>query len=76
VLQQCLVESVLLALLGSASGLLIARLAVAAIMRFGPQSVPRLGEAVIDGPVFAVALGLGVLTALVFGAAPRSRCGS
>ena len=70
VLQQCLVESLVLALLGSASGLLIARLAVAAIMRFGPESVPRLGEAVIDGPVFAVALGLGVLTALVFGSAP------
>jgi predicted permease len=70
VLQQCLVDSLVLALLGSASGLLIARLAIAVIMRVGPESVPRLGEAVIDGPVFAVALGLGVLTALVFGSAP------
>jgi predicted permease len=70
VLQQCLVESLVLALLGSASGLLIARLAVGIITRIGPQSVPRLGEAAIDGSVFAVALGLGVLTALVFGSAP------
>jgi putative ABC transport system permease protein len=36
VLQQCLVESLVLALLGSASGLLIARLAVAIITRVGP----------------------------------------
>ena len=70
VLQQCLVESLVLAVLGSASGLLIARLAVAIIVRVGPESVPRLGEAVIDGSVVAVALGLGVLTALVFGSAP------
>jgi putative ABC transport system permease protein len=70
VLQQCLVESLALALLGATSGLLIARLAVAIIIRVGPQSVPRLGEAVIDGSVFVVALGLGMLTALVFGSAP------
>jgi putative ABC transport system permease protein len=69
-LQQCLVEGLVLAALGSASGLLIARLAVGIITRIGPESVPRLGEAVMDGSVFAVALGLGVLTAIVFGAAP------
>jgi putative ABC transport system permease protein len=70
VLQQSLVESLVLALLGSASGLLIAWLAVAIITRVGPESVPRLGEAAIDGSVVAVAIGLGALTALVFGSAP------
>ena len=70
VLRQCLVESLALALLGSASGLLLARLAVAIITRVGPDSVPRLGEATIGGSVVAVAIGLGVVTALVFGTAP------
>ena len=70
VLQQCLVESLVLALLGSASGLLFAQLIVGIITRIGPESVPRLGEAVIDGSVLVVALGLGVLTAVVFGSAP------
>ncbi|OFW40485.1 MAG: hypothetical protein A3J29_05990 [Acidobacteria bacterium RIFCSPLOWO2_12_FULL_67_14b] len=70
VLQQSLMESLVLALMGCAAGLLMARLAVTAIVRLGPPSVPRLAESTIGGPVLAVALGLGLLTALGFGLAP------
>ena len=70
VLQQCLIESLVLALIGCAAGLLLARLAVTAILRLGPQTIPRLAESTIDGPVLAVALALSILTAFVFGTAP------
>jgi putative ABC transport system permease protein len=70
VLQQCLMESLVLAVLGCAAGLLVARFAVTSIARLGPQSVPRLAEATIDGPVLAVAVGLTLLTAFGFGLAP------
>jgi hypothetical protein len=75
VLQQCLVESLILALIGCAAGLLLARLAVTAILRLGPESMPRLAEATIDGPVLAVAVALSVLTALLFGWRLHSPCG-
>ena len=41
VLQQCLMESLMLALIGSALGLLIGRLAITAILRLGPQSCAK-----------------------------------
>ena len=69
-LRQCLIESSMLALIGSALGLLIGRLALAAILRLGLQSVPRLAESTVDGWVLAVTLGLSMLTAFVFGLAP------
>jgi putative ABC transport system permease protein len=70
VLQQCLMESLVLAAMGCAAGRLAARLTVTAILRFGPESIPRLAESTIDGPVLAVALALGLVTAFGFGLAP------
>lgn len=70
VLRQCLMESFMLALMGSALGLLIGRLTLSAIVRLGSHSVPRLAESTVDGAVLAVTLGLSILTALVFGLAP------
>jgi hypothetical protein len=49
VLRQLLVESAVLAALGSVAGLLFARAVVVAIQRINPQAVPRLAEAAIDG---------------------------
>jgi putative ABC transport system permease protein len=70
VLRQCLMESFMLALIGSALGLLVGRLAITAILRLDPHAVPRLAESNIDSSVLAVTLGLSVLTAVVFGLAP------
>ena len=70
VLRQCLMESFMLALMGSALGLLIGRLAIIAILRLDPYAVPRLAESTIDGSVLVVTLSLTILTALVFGLAP------
>jgi putative ABC transport system permease protein len=70
VLRQLLVESLVLVTLGSAAGLLLARLTVAAIVRFSPHAIPRLAETTIDGRVLAIMLITSVLTALLFGLAP------
>ena len=70
VLRQLLVESLVLAGLGSAAGLLLARLGVAALLRIDRYAIPRLAETTIDGRVLAVVLGMSVLTALTFGLAP------
>jgi putative ABC transport system permease protein len=70
VLGQLLVESLVLAVLGSAAGLLLARLGVTAILRIAPHVIPRLAETTIDGRVLAAVLGTCVLIAMAFGLAP------
>ena len=70
VLRQLLVESLVLAVLGSAAGLLLADLGVRLILRIAPHAIPRLADTSIDGHVLSLVLGTSVLTALVFGLAP------
>ena len=70
VLGQLLVESLVLAVLGSAAGLLLARLGVTAILQIAPHVIPRLAETTIDGRVLAAVLGTCVLIAMAFGLAP------
>ena len=70
VLRQLLVESLMLAGLGGAAGLLLAKLALAALLRVDSHAIPRLAEATVDGRVLVVVLLLSVLTALTFGVAP------
>ncbi len=70
VLRQLLVESLVLAVMGSSAGLVLARLGVAAMLRIDRYAMPRLVETTIDARVLAVVAGLSVLTALAFGLAP------
>ena len=70
VLRQLFVESLVLAVLGSAAGVLLARLAIGMILRLDPQAIPRLGETTVDARVLLVTLGACVTTAVVFGLAP------
>ena len=70
VVRQFLTESLMLALIGGAAGLLLARWGVAALARFGPVDVPRLSSAKIDAWVLASTLALSLLTGLLFGMAP------
>jgi putative ABC transport system permease protein len=67
---QLLSESLLLALLGGALGLTLARGSVALVARLGPASIPRLTEATVDGRLFLFALAVSVLTGILFGVAP------
>jgi predicted permease len=65
-----LVESLLLAMLGAALGLVLAVAGTPALIALSPADVPRLQEASVDARAFAFAVAAGVLTALVCGLAP------
>jgi predicted permease len=78
--RQLAVESLLLALTGSAAGGVFAAGAVSAAVTWAPASIPRLGEAGLDGTVLGLAILLAVLvTALLstasLGAALNAREG-
>jgi putative ABC transport system permease protein len=70
VARQLLTESLLLSLSGGAAGLLLSVWGVEAIIKLSPATVPRLAETSIDARVFLFALGVSILTGLIFGLAP------
>jgi putative ABC transport system permease protein len=70
---QLLTESVLLALLGGAVGLLLARASLSIVRAVNPGNIPRLDAIGIDGSVLAFTLVVSILTGVVFGLAPAWR---
>jgi len=68
--RQIMSESVLLAILGSLGGLLVAELGLGLLIQLHPAGLPRLDDIRIDGSVLAFTLGACVLTALLFGWIP------
>ena len=72
-LRQFLTESLLMAMLGGLSGLVIAFWGMHAIMNLGPKDIPRLDAVHIDSSVLAFTFGLTLLTGLIFGLAPALR---
>jgi putative ABC transport system permease protein len=66
VLRQFFAESLLLSVIGCASGLLLARALTALIPHVMPLAVPRLAETTIDGSVVLFALGACAATTFVF----------
>ncbi len=70
VAQQLLIENSLLALLGGALGLLVARLGVGALVVFGPRDLPRAESIGIDARVLLFTFGLSLVTGVVFGSFP------
>ena len=72
IVRQFLTESLLLALLGGAFGLLVAHLGVSLLLASIPEIVggPRLEDVVIDGRILTYLLSLSVMTALLCGVIP------
>jgi predicted permease len=73
IVRQLLAENLILALLGGAAGVLLARAGVAGLRALGTAGVPRLAEAAVDLRMLGFALALSVLTGLLFGFVPALR---
>jgi putative ABC transport system permease protein len=69
-LKQVFTESVLLALIGGAAGVLLALWGVELLKTIGSETVPRLREVNIDFVVLGVTLAISVGTGIIFGLAP------
>src|SRR5258708_4149367 len=70
VIRQFLTESLVLALLGGAAGLMLARGAISILIRLSPNAVPRLAETTIDGWVLAFTLAISAGAGVLFGTVP------
>ena len=69
-LRQTMTEGVMLCVAGGMLGLWLARVAVQALIRAYPTSVPRMSEIAIDLSVLLFALGVSMATGVLFGLAP------
>lgn len=69
-LRQALTESVGLAILGGAVGILLAIWAIDLVKSIGVQTIPRLSEVHIDLTVLLVTLAIAIGTGLLFGLVP------
>jgi predicted permease len=72
-LQLALVESMVLAAIGGALGILFALAGVRIFIAAAPAGMPRLNEVGVSWPVLLFAAGLSVATALLFGILPALR---
>ena len=70
VVRQLLTESVLLALVGGAAGVGLASWVLKALVAAAPKGIPRLQWTSLDAPAVLFALGVSLLTGVLFGLAP------
>ena len=70
VIRQLLTESVLLAAIGGAAGVLFGVWAIDGLVSLAPESMPRLNEVRLDAGVLGVASLVTLLTGVVFGLGP------
>jgi putative ABC transport system permease protein len=68
--RQVLTESVLLAAIGGALGMLVAEAGVRALVALSPPGLPRLGAIRLDGTVFAFGLAVTTVIGVLVGAIP------
>jgi predicted permease len=71
--QQCLVESLLLSLLGAGGGFALAFMLVNGVRAFGPADVPRLEEVAIEPMALVFTVVLLLVTTVLFGFVPAWR---
>jgi len=70
IIRQLVTESLMLSLAGAAVGVALAAWAVAAVVSFGPEGLPRLQEVAVNTPVLLFALAVSAATGILFGLVP------
>ena len=70
IVRQLLVESILIAAIGGAAGLLLASIGTQAFLHRLPSALPRASEIAVDARVFLFALFLSLAAGVFFGLAP------
>ncbi len=70
ILRQMLTESMVLAFLGGALGVIVTFGAVRVLSRLNPGNIPRFNQMSVNLPVLALAITVSALSGLLFGAAP------
>ena len=73
IVRQLLTESLMLALIGGALGLLLARWSIRLLVARAPLGIPRLDQAGLDAPVLVFAIVVVCASAIVFGLVPALR---
>jgi putative ABC transport system permease protein len=73
IIRQVLVESVFLSVCGGMTGVILSTLLMKIMLRFVPQSLPRLNEVGLDWKVFVFATAISVFTGFLFGIFPAAR---
>jgi putative ABC transport system permease protein len=68
--RQLFTESMLIALLGGAFGLLLAKMGLSSLLAMAPVNLPRLEDIRLDGWVFGFTFLVSILTGALFGLAP------
>ena len=76
IVRQLLTESICLALLGGAAGLLLAKWGVDLLVALGPTALPRMSEVRVDGAMLLFTIAASIVTALIFGLPPALRASS
>lgn len=76
IVRQLLTESVMLAVMGSAVGLLLAVWGLKLLLALAPKNLPRVQEASIDGPTLVFTLLLTLVIGILFGLAPALQASS
>jgi putative ABC transport system permease protein len=75
-IRQLLTESLLLAALGGALGMVVAEFGVQALVALSPAGLPRVGAIAVDGAVFTFAFGVTTLVGLLVGLVPALHAAS
>ncbi len=73
IIRQLLTESLVIALLGGALGVLVAHWLLAALLAMAPENLPRATEITIDGRALLFTVAVSIATGFVFGLAPALR---
>ena len=70
IVRQLLTESLVLAIVGGALGVLLAYWGLDLLLSLAPQNLPRMADVSLDGRALGYTLGLTLLTGVIFGLAP------